>query len=103
VAAQDRANPGVLVLSEFAGASAELDRALIVNPHQSEAVAAALKQALEMPLIERQRRHDPMMDHWLEHDIDHWAEEFLSALGETRQRSGLLESLRGLFAVSLGG
>ncbi|MGO9391321.1 alpha,alpha-trehalose-phosphate synthase (UDP-forming) [Rhodoblastus sp.] len=103
VAAQDRADPGVLVLSEFAGASAELDRALIVNPHESEAVAAALKQALEMPLEERQRRHDPMMDHLLEYDIDHWAEEFLSALGETRHRSGLLESLRGLFAVSLGG
>ena len=38
----------------------------------------------------------------LKHDIDHWAELFLSTLGETRQRPGLLESLRGLFGARLG-
>ena len=45
VAAQDAENPGVLILSQFAGAAAELGGALIVNPHESEAVAAALKRA----------------------------------------------------------
>ncbi|MGO9025858.1 MAG: alpha,alpha-trehalose-phosphate synthase (UDP-forming) [Beijerinckiaceae bacterium] len=99
VAAQCPENPGVLLLSEFAGAATELDGALIVNPHESEAVAAALKQALEMPLEERQRRHAPMLAHLLKHDVDHWAEDFLSTLGDTRQRPGLLESLRGLFAA----
>jgi trehalose 6-phosphate synthase len=102
LAAQRPDDPGVLVLSEFAGASAELDGALIVNPYENEAVAAALKQALEMPLDERVRRHAPMFNHLLKHDIDNWAEEFLSALGETRQRPGILESLRGIFGVRLG-
>ena len=46
LAAQDPDDPGVLVLSEFAGAAKELDQALIVNPHETDAVAAALKRAL---------------------------------------------------------
>ena len=50
VAAQDPEDPGVLVLSQFAGAANELDRALIVNPHETDGVAAALKRALDMPL-----------------------------------------------------
>jgi len=50
VAAQDPEDPGVLVLSRFAGAAAELDGALVVNPHQVEAVAEAIATALEMPL-----------------------------------------------------
>ena len=53
LAVQDPENPGVLMLSQFAGAAKELDRALIVNPHETDAVAAALKRALEMPLEER--------------------------------------------------
>src|SRR5271166_3025273 len=57
LAAQDPENPGVLVLSQFAGAAKELDRALIVNPHETDAVASALKRALEMPLAERRERH----------------------------------------------
>ena len=47
LAAQDPDDPGVLVLSRFAGAAKELDGALIVNPHETDAVAAALKRALE--------------------------------------------------------
>ena len=49
LAAQDPEDPGVLVLSQFAGAAKELDGALFVNPHETDAVAAALKRALEMP------------------------------------------------------
>ena len=49
LAAQDPEDPGVLVLSQFAGAAKELTGALIVNPHETDAVAAALKRALEMP------------------------------------------------------
>ena len=44
LAAQDPDDPGVLLLSQFAGAAKELDRALIVNPHETDAVAAALKR-----------------------------------------------------------
>jgi len=94
VAAQDAENPGVLVLSQFAGAAAELTGALIVNPHESEGVAAALKRALEMPLAERRDRHGPMLEHLLVHNIELWAESYLAALTETRQRPRLMSNLR---------
>ena len=55
-----------LMLSQFAGAA---DEALIVNPHETDAVAAALKRALEMPLNERRERHGPMFAHLLKNDI----------------------------------
>ena len=61
LAAQDPDDPGVLMLSQFAGAAVELDEALIVNPHETDAVAAALKRALEMPGEERRERHAPML------------------------------------------
>jgi trehalose 6-phosphate synthase len=97
VAAQDVEDPGVLILSQFAGAAAELDRALIVNPHETEGVAAALKRALEMPLDERRRRHEVMFAHLASHDIENWAKTYLSSLAETRQRPGILDGLRTLF------
>jgi trehalose 6-phosphate synthase len=53
-----------------------------------------------MPLIERRERHGPMLAHLLEHDVEHWAEAFLSTLAETRQRPGLIEGLRAIFGAS---
>jgi trehalose 6-phosphate synthase len=100
VAAQDAENPGVLILSQFAGATPELTGALIVNPHDSEAVAAALKRALEMPPAERRERHGPMLEYLLIHDVGHWAESFLSALAETRQRPSLMSDPRPLLSPS---
>ena len=82
LAAQNPDDPGVLILSQFAGAAKELDRALIVNPHETDAVAAALKRALEMPLAERRERHQPMLAHLMEYDIKKWAEDYLSTLVE---------------------
>jgi trehalose 6-phosphate synthase len=100
VAAQDPENPGVLVLSQFAGAAQELGGGpIIVNPHEPEGMAAAIKAALEMPLEERRDRFQYMYDHLAQNDIDRWAERFLSALGETREQPGLLGSLRQLFAA----
>ena len=98
LAAQDPENPGVLLLSQFAGAAKELDQALIINPHETDAVAAALKRALEMSEDERRERHAPMLAHLLDNDIRRWAEAYLSALGEnnTAGRS-LLDSLRAFF------
>jgi len=90
VAAHDPDDPGVLVLSRFAGAAAELDGALIVNPHEVEAVAEAIGTALEMPLEERKERHAQMLAHLVTNDVDRWAERFLSALAESRQRTGAL-------------
>lgn len=57
VAAQDPADPGVLILSRFAGAAEELSDALLVNPYDPDDIAEAMDAALEMPLEERQERH----------------------------------------------
>jgi trehalose 6-phosphate synthase len=57
VAAQDPADPGVLILSRFAGAAEELSDALLVNPYDPDDIADAMNAALEMSLEERQERH----------------------------------------------
>ena len=82
VAAQDPENPGVLVLSRFAGAARELYGALIVNPYDVEATANAIARALEMPLEERRQRWQGMMTHLLEHDVVRWCDDFLKDLTE---------------------
>ncbi len=84
VTAQDPSNPGVLVLSQFAGAAEELDGALIVNPHEPEAVAAAIRFALEMPLDARQARYQRMMDVLHANDVHSWTSRFLATLESTR-------------------
>jgi trehalose 6-phosphate synthase len=99
VAAQDAENPGVLVLSQFAGAAEELDGAILVNPLESERMATAIDAALQMPLAERQARHRGMYRHLAANDIDHWAERFLAALAESRQQPRLFENIRQLFAA----
>ena len=80
VAAQDPADPGVLILSRFAGAKAELGAALIVNPYSSEDVARALHYALGMPLEERQRRHVLMREKVFHNTAARWCDGFLEAL-----------------------
>ena len=87
VAAQDPENPGVLVLSQFAGAAVECWSALLVNPYDQEAVAAAIDQALSMPLDERKARHSEMIAALSANDIKDWGERFLTAL--TRPQSSL--------------
>ncbi len=80
VAAQDPEDPGVLVLSRFAGAAHECKDALLVNPYDTEAVAAAINQALSMPLEERRQRHAAMYETLVANDIAHWAERFIATL-----------------------
>lgn len=82
VAAQDPADPGVLVLSTFAGAARELDTALLVNPYDLDGVADAIAAAVEMPLGERRERWQAMMTLLQEHDITAWRHSFLKALRE---------------------
>jgi trehalose 6-phosphate synthase len=98
VAAQDPEDPGVLVLSQFAGAAQELDGALIVNPHETEGMVEAIRTALNMPLADRKERQHRMFEHLAANDVDRWAERFLMALGESREQPGLLKGLRQLFA-----
>ena len=97
VAAQDPEDPGVLILSQFAGAAAELDSALIVNPHETEGMAAAIKTALQMPREERRARHSAMFAKIEKNDIDRWAESFLGRLGDSR-KPHFMTQLRSLFA-----
>ena len=83
IAAQDPEDPGVLVLSRFAGAAHECQAALLVNPYDPDSVAAAIGQALAMPLEERRRRHESMFRTLLRNDIRSWAERFLAELQRT--------------------
>jgi hypothetical protein len=80
VAAQNADDPGVLILSRFAGAAIEFGRALLVNPYDAESVAGAIAQALAMPLEERRARHHALLATISEYDVDWWQREFLAAL-----------------------
>lgn len=80
VAAQDPADPGVLVLSCFAGAAFELEGAVLVNPHDPEEIAEALASALAMPLEERKARHERDRAAIERRSARMWAQEFLAAL-----------------------
>jgi trehalose 6-phosphate synthase len=84
VAAQDPEDPGVLVLSRFAGAARELGDALIVNPFDVDQVADAVDRALDMPVEERRARYAAMMSRLRHYDVHAWREAFLDSL----QKSG---------------
>jgi trehalose 6-phosphate synthase len=80
VAAQSPADPGVLILSDRAGAACELKDALIVNPYDTRRIARALQEALEMPLSERRARHQRMLACLHNHDVHAWHRRFSKAL-----------------------
>ena len=80
VAAQSPENPGVLILSQFAGAALQLTDALLVNPHSVEHVSETIKRALEMPLAERRQRHEKLLASVQNEDVVHWREQFIAAL-----------------------
>jgi hypothetical protein len=80
VASQNPHDPGVLILSRFAGAAHECKAALLVNPYDPDSVAVAIGQALSMPLAERRERHDSLFRVLSQNDIQHWADRFLSTL-----------------------
>jgi trehalose 6-phosphate synthase len=82
VASQDPADPGVLVLSRFAGAAEQLVEALLVNPYDTAGTADAIQQALRMPQEERVVRHARLMQSIRSHDVHWWAHEFLHALAD---------------------
>lgn len=80
VAAQDENDPGVLVLSRFAGAAEDLEEALIVNPYDIDDIAHGLEHALTMPLEERKSRHGALLKRVRARDAKNWRASFLSAL-----------------------
>jgi trehalose 6-phosphate synthase len=91
VAAQDERNPGVLILSRFAGAAEDLQEALIVNPYDADEVAHAMQIAINMPLAERIERHGALMARVREQDARAWMEGFLDALTDSGQRRATMD------------
>jgi trehalose 6-phosphate synthase len=88
VAAQDEKDPGVLILSKFAGAAEELEDALIVNPYHIDDVASAMQIALKMERPERQERHAALLRSIKKNDAKHWRESFLEVLCACRVEAG---------------
>ena len=84
VAAQDSDNPGVLILSRFAGAALQMKEALIVNPFSIDDVAEALRQGLVMDLAERKRRWETLMHGVTTHDVTAWRDGFVQALRQVQ-------------------
>jgi len=88
VAAQDPSDPGVLVLSQFAGAAEQMDAALIVNPFSREDVAEAIRRGLAMPKAERLTRWRELMDTVEGQGISGWRDDFLVSLLESQPQRG---------------
>ena len=91
VAAQNPADPGVLVLSKFAGAANELDTALLVNPHDIDGMARTIATALSMPLTERRMRWEALMTKLRGHTIQQWFADFVDALQATQLGNAAVE------------
>lgn len=83
VASQDEEDPGVLLLSRFAGAAHELEAALIVNPLDYESTGETMQQALSMSLEERRERWRAMMEVIRAQDVTRWWKTFVGQLAET--------------------
>jgi trehalose 6-phosphate synthase len=92
VAAQNPDDPGVLVLSKFAGAANELDTALMVNPHDVDGMARTIATALSMPLPERRMRWEAMMAKLRGSTIQQWFADFVDALQEAQADKSVAES-----------
>ncbi|MDZ7828558.1 MAG: trehalose-6-phosphate synthase [Halofilum sp. (in: g-proteobacteria)] len=82
VAAQNPEDPGVLVLSELAGAAVELESALLVNPYDTDGMGNALDEALSMPRPERRERFRHMIGVLRDNDLGAWRSRYLAALHE---------------------
>ncbi len=89
VAAQDPEDPGVLILSRFAGAARELSQALIVNPFDRAEMAEAMQLALRMPLRERKKRWQALYASIHEGNARRWCALFLDALEATHAQTHL--------------
>ncbi len=80
VASQDPEDPGVLILSRFAGAAEQMREALLVNPFSREELSDAINRALMMPQDERRRRWEALMKVVRDTDVSIWRDAFVGAL-----------------------
>ncbi len=88
IAAQDETDPGVLILSCFAGAAALLPEALLVNPYDVDEMAEAINAALLMTKEERQERHAALLAQIRTHDAAAYSRGFVSVLAQAACGSG---------------
>lgn len=103
IAAQNPEDPGVLVLSKYAGAARELDAALAVDPYDVEDIARQIAAALSMPRAERRERWQGMMDRLLQHSIHAWFDDFMQELKLPRRNVLPLAPARLASAMRAGG
>ena len=88
VAAQDPNDPGVLILSRFAGVTSYFEDALVVNPYDPDEIAEAMHEALTMPLEERQHRHGRLMEQLKKLSAENYCTQFLAVLtGDGRAKA----------------
>ena len=80
VAAQNPDDPGVLILSRFAGAAEQMGEALLVNPYSREELSDAIQKALTMPKAERIRKWQALMEVVRATDVGIWRDDFVRAL-----------------------
>ena len=80
VCAQNPEDPGVLILSRFAGAAEQMGEALLVNPFSREELSDAIHKALTMPLDERIRKWEALMQVVRDTDVGIWRDAFVKAL-----------------------
>lgn len=80
IAAQDPENPGILILSKYAGAAEQMREALLVDPYDNNSMIKALKLAVKMPKSERIARYQALFQGLMDYDIVHWRDCFLKDL-----------------------
>jgi len=80
VAAQNPDNPGVLLLSRYAGAAEQMEEAVIIDPLQPDSIIHGLKTALIMPLAERKSRYQTLFQGLEQHNLHTWQQDFLKDL-----------------------
>lgn len=82
IAAQDPEDPGVLILSRFAGAAAQMSDAVLVNPHSPDDIAHAIQTALDMTLEERKARYQKLIATVRDDNVQDWTANFLRDLSD---------------------
>jgi trehalose 6-phosphate synthase len=100
VSAQDPDDPGVLVLSRFAGAADELTGALIVNPVDIDGMAQALGEGLSMPLAERRARYRDMIAQLRSNNVSVWRDTFLRDLAQDNEQRPAADATEAASAAS---
>src|SRR5258706_888373 len=101
VAAQAAENPGVLVLSRFAGAAQQLEGAVVVNPYDVQGVADGIQLGLKMDLAERQSRWRSMMTTLQHEDLTAWRQRFVAMLAGTPAALSVRRTATGTYVQSL--